>query len=206
MKKQLREWEGRFGDEYTERNVVVWADRLPLFGEMLGGISLKAVLEVGCNRGHNLVALKELLGPAVSLVGVEPNRHARAAARSASAFLELAGGSAYHLPFRNGSFDLVLTWGVLIHIPRASLSIALDEIHRVSRRYVLLAEYLAEDETAIKYRGHDDMLWKRNFPKLYREQFLDSAIVRHGYWGPEKKVDRVSWWLFEKQDGNASGV
>ena len=75
---------------------------------------------------------------------------------------------------------------------------ALNEIYRVCRRYILAIEYYADEETAIHYRGHDDMLWKRDFKKHYLMQFPDLSIVRSGYWGHEDGFDRSHWWLFEK--------
>jgi len=62
MAYQLEVWEGEFGKAYTDRNVIDWRTRLPAFQQMLGGLPIKRVLEVGCNRGHNLVCLAELLG------------------------------------------------------------------------------------------------------------------------------------------------
>ena len=73
MNEQLNEWKGLFGDEYTDRNVVEWQARFPLFRQMLGDLNLKRVLEIGCNRGHNLVAMIGLLGEGADVIGIEPN-------------------------------------------------------------------------------------------------------------------------------------
>jgi len=43
----------------------------------------------------------------------------------------LAVGDAQHLPFRDASFDLVYSWGVLPHVPDPAG--AIQEIHRVTR-------------------------------------------------------------------------
>lgn len=198
MKKQLKEWEGKFGDEYTDRNVVAWQTRLPLFRQMLDGLPIRRVLEVGCNRGHNLEALSELLGPDAEIVGVEPNPHARTLARAMSQNAAVLAGDACDLPFKGGTFDLVFTWGVLIHVPLESLEVAMAQIHRVTNRYILAVEYFAEEETPIHYRGHDDLLWKRDFPRHYLQRFPDLRLMRQGYWGPEHGADRVNWWLLER--------
>jgi hypothetical protein len=58
MNRQLDEWRGRFGDEYTDRNVVDWSTRVSLFREMLNGLRLRRILEIGCNRGHTLCVLR----------------------------------------------------------------------------------------------------------------------------------------------------
>ncbi len=165
---------------------------------MLEGLGLRRILEVGCNRGHNLVALSRLLGPSAEIVGVEPNPHARSLARAESPTTTILAGDAYELPFRDRSFDLVFTWGVLIHVPLHSLAGALEEIHRVSAGYILAVEYFAEHETRIPYRGHDDLLWKRDFLRHFQEQSPDLSLVRRGYWGPEQGADRVNWWLLTR--------
>jgi pseudaminic acid biosynthesis-associated methylase len=197
MGKQLDAWQGRFGAEYTDRNAIDWRVRLPAFWEMVGGLDVRRVLEVGCNRGHNLVALRKILGDEAELAGVEPNPHALELARATGA-AEFHGGTVYELPFADGSSDLVFTAGVLIHIPPEKLPAALAELHRCSRRYLLAVEYAAEEETVVPYRGHGDLLWKRDFLKEYQTHFSDLRLVRQGFWGKEHGFDRTTWWLLEK--------
>lgn len=198
MTRQLNAWEGEFGTAYTERNVVDWQQRLPAFRQMLDGLSLPRVLEVGCNRGHNLVLLAELLGESCDIVGVEPNRHALKLARLATPEVGVLHGNAFDLPFKDSSVDLVFTAGVLIHIDPAELPAALAELHRVSRRYILCIEYFAEEETPVTYRGQEGLLWKRDFLGCFQVQFPGIELIRHGYWGPDSGFDRTHWWLMEK--------
>lgn len=197
MQPQLETWQGDFGHAYTDRNQIDWRQRLPAFRRMLENLSVSRVLEVGCNRGHNLEALREALGPTAEIVGVEPNAHALELARKTRA-TEIHQGSIYNLPFADGSFDLVFTAGVLIHIPLANLPAALAELHRCSRRYVLTIEYAAAEETVIPYRGHDNLLWKRDFLKHYQSQFPGLTLRGTGYWDEETGFDRSTWWLMEK--------
>ncbi len=198
MSHQLEVWESEFGRAYTDRNVIDWRIRLPAFQQMLTGLPIKRVLEVGCNRGHNLLALAELLGADSEIVGIEPNRYALELARAASTKISALSGHAFDMPFRDGYFDLVFTAGVLIHVPPQNLPVALTNIYQVSGRYILAVEYFAEEETAISYREHNDLLWKRNFLKCYQTQFPELALIRNGYWGPEVGFDRTHWWLFQK--------
>ena len=198
MTQQLNAWQGEFGTAYTDRNVVDWRVRLPAFRQMLNGLSLQRVLEVGCNRGHNLMLLAELLGEDCDVVGVEPNQHALELARQATSKAGVLHGNAFDLPFKDGYADLVFTAGVLIHIGPAELPVALAEMVRVSRRYLLSIEYFAEEETAITYRGQEGLLWKRDFPGCFQTQFPDMRLVRQGYWDAESGFDRTHWWLLEK--------
>lgn len=200
MGEQLENWRGEFGRAYTDRNIIDWHVRLHAFQTMLSGLSLGRVLEVGCNRGHNLMALSHLLGEQCDIVGIEPNQHAVELARSTSSKVAALHGDIFDLPFRTGYFDLVFTAGVLIHIPLDRLHIAMQELARVSGRFLLAAEYFAEEETPILYRGQVDLLWKRNFPEHFRKCLPKLSLLRNGYWGPEDGFDQVHWWVFERKD------
>jgi pseudaminic acid biosynthesis-associated methylase len=203
--KQLRIWEGKFGQEYTDRNPIDWRTRLPAFQEMLCELNIKRVLEVGCNQGHNLVALSEILGEDSDIVGIEPNRYALELARALSIKVGVLYGNVFDLPFKDGYFDLVFTAGVLIHISLTDLPMALKEIYRISKCYILVIEYYAKEETAINYHGYDDLLWKRDFLKHYKSQFPDLTLIRSGYWGSGDGFDRTHWWLLEKPKGLREG-
>lgn len=80
------------------------------------------VLEVGCGYGRNLVVLSQL--PARLVVGCDVARDELAAARSRlarpdperTADIGLIEQEPYRLPFRDGSFDLVVLWQVLEHV------------------------------------------------------------------------------------------
>lgn len=198
MSTQLENWSSGFGRAYTERNVIDWRARLPAFRTMLSNLSLPRVLEVGCNRGHNLLTLAELLGGQSEVVGVEPNPYAVEIARASTTKVCVMRGDIFDLPFKTASFDLVFTVGVLIHIPLDSIRAAIKEMARVSRRYLLAVEYFAEQETPISYRGRTDLLWKRNFLRHFQEHIPGIALARSGYWGPERGFDRVHWWLLEQ--------
>lgn len=200
MTHQLETWKGEFGNAYTDRNVIDWHTRLPAFRRMIEGLPLQRVLEVGCNRGHNLLALAEILGRSCEIVGIEPNCHALEYARAASTDIAVLDGHALDIPFKDAYFDLVFTAGVLIHIPLSDLPQALTEICRVSRRYVLAVEYFSEEEMAIVYRGHESLLWKRNFLRHYQDQCPGWTLIRNGYWGPEDGFDRVHWCLLERRE------
>jgi len=79
--------------------------------------------------------------------------------------------SADDIPFKDGYFDMVFTSGVLIHISPGNINRVLDEIYRCSREYIWGFEYYADDYTEVNYRGHESLLWKTNFPKLYLDRF-----------------------------------
>jgi pseudaminic acid biosynthesis-associated methylase len=157
---QMGFWKGGFGDEYTERNTGDWdrfykeewgVTRTELNKEFVGDLPLGTrILEVGCNRGHQLELLKQ--AGFTNLTGIEINSKALEIARQ-DASLNLVEGSALNIPFEDGVFDLVFTSGVLIHISPDDLPAVIDEMYRVSKEYIWCFEYYAEQCEPIEYRG-----------------------------------------------------
>ena len=194
--RQVETWAGEFGRAYTDRNIGDPELRADAFTELLGGLELGSILEVGCNRGQNLAAVGR--GSTARLVGVDVNPYALDLARREAPVAEYVEAQAAELPFPDASFDLVFTVGVLIHVSPESLARVLAEIVRVSARFVLAAEYFAESEEVVHYRGRDDLLWRRDFHAAYLGVEPRLALVRSGYLGPERGFDRCHWWLLEK--------
>jgi len=193
-------WKGGFGDAYTERNrpteeviaqtaaalAVIWQHMTP---------PPATVLEVGANAGRNIRALQRIT--TARLHAVEPNPTARK--ELADLLSAVHDATAAALPFADESMDLVFTSGVLIHIPDDGLGQALDEIHRVARRWVLSIEYFNPTPQTIDYRGHGDMLFKRDYGSLVLDRFDDLEHVANGFqWRRTTGLDNNNWWLFRK--------
>jgi spore coat polysaccharide biosynthesis protein SpsF len=190
-------WSDEFGDAYAARNVDAWQRRGPFWRELLSKIKVGRVLEVGCNVGANLHWLSEILAPS-DVFGVDVNEEALARARVLLPRANVVLASARELPFRDRWFDLVFTAGVLIHLPSTTLPRAMGEIVRCSARYVLCAEYFADEPTEVQYRGEHGALFKRDFGGLYEELSPDLRLLEQGYLGRDEGWDDVTWWLFER--------
>ena len=186
-------WRGPFGDAYTARNHEQ-SGRGQMFTEIFKVFTEKpgSILEVGANRGLNLVALASLL-PGAHLIGLEPNDAARS-----QIHCESVDGTAQAIPLPDNSVDLVFTCGVLIHVPPDELTKACAEIYRVARKYIICIEYFSDKLEAIHYRGRNDMLWKQDFGKLYLDKF-DLSVLGYGFfWKPVTGLDNTTWWAFAK--------
>jgi SAM-dependent methyltransferase len=176
----LSRWTGQFGDEYTDRNQYDPATRVIGFRQIIPP-EVKYVLEVGSNYGNNLAALG-LLG--ITAIGIEPN--VKALNKGLALGRPIIHGDSYSLPFPNNSFDLVMTCGVLIHIPDDLLAKAEAEIQRVTKKYVLAIEYTGT-EGEKEYRGNHNMLWKR--PSYHQNlRLVDSGTL-------PKDFDNATWIL-----------
>lgn len=187
MSSQLSHWQGQFGVDYTDRNHVDSATRVDGFNRMLHGLDIKSVLEVGCNRGHNLDALASL---GYTASGIEPGGYARALAREQG--LDAHDGTLYDIPYLDRSFDLVFTSGVLIHVPPERLLEGLAEMCRVTSRYLLCVEYHAAADTELRYRGLDEMLWCRDhgalLGRLHGFTVIRSGPAPKGFDGAEYAI------------------
>lgn len=191
---QLKLWRSEFGSAYTSRNDRELPARVEAFRQMLAGVPIKRALEVGCNVGWNLTYLQAL---GINAYGIEPQAGAVAEAHQRG-LSQVTQGSAFALPFADNSFDLVFTAGVLIHISPQDLPHAMNEIFRVSKRYVLYVEYDADYEEEIPYRGHTHALWRRDHRAAYARNLPRLRLLRAGHWGWEYGFDCCGWGLFEK--------
>src|SRR3990172_5611535 len=69
-------WAGEFGDDYTKRNRVDWIKRIPFWRDIVAKTGLGRVLEVGCNSGWNLSALRLITPSWMELCGMDVNESA----------------------------------------------------------------------------------------------------------------------------------
>lgn len=186
-------WAGEFGNAYTTRNRVDWRKRVPFWYEILRYLDVRSILEVGCNVGFNLTAIRAAY-PFIGLHGIDVNNEALLEARAAGFDVRHAEGKDVEAVV---PFDLVATVGVLIHVPPADLEKTMQSIVRASRRYVLAVEYEAEQEEEIEYRGQKGLLWKRPFGKLYQDMGLKLVGPQYVV-GPDQAFDNCTVSLLEK--------
>jgi len=186
---QTAVWKGGFGREYTDRNTFdpetlenlyrknYGVSRSELNREFLADIAQDAsLLEVGCNTGNQLMMLRQMGW--TNLSGVELQPYAAEILRGRLPDVAVELGSALALPHPALAFDVVFTSGVLIHISPQDLPRALDEIYRVSKKYIWGLEYYAAEATEVKYRNHSGLLWKTDFARGYLERFPDLELVK----------------------------
>ena len=193
---QLALWCSEFGASYTERNDLERPARVDSFRTILAGLDVTHALEVGCNVGWNLRYLRTLGVPRVW--GIEPQRFAVARARARDPELDVFEGTAFDLPFKDRQFDLVFTSGVLIHIDPAQLPVALAEMARTSRRYLLTIEYDADREQALDYRGHTGALWKRDHASAVAAACPGFERIRTGALSPAEGYDDCTFHVFAR--------
>jgi pseudaminic acid biosynthesis-associated methylase len=187
--KQVREWASDFGREYTDRNTLepaevdaLWLSNYGVTRTELNRNFLEAVpsdasiLEVGCNVGNQLLLLSSM--GYTNLCGIDVQSYAIQIAQTRVPSSSTMEGSALDIPFPDRHFDLVCTCGLLIHIAPADLPRVLSEIRRVTKRWILGFEYYSPALAEVNYRGHEDLLWKNDFARLYQDEYPDLKLVK----------------------------
>lgn len=186
MNKQEKLWASGFGTEYHQRNQFESRDQF--WRDVLGDEVIKNsfnVLELGAGKGENLEAIHNLRTNLFDirmdtnrLTGVDVN---------GVACKEMAkrGFNAIHKPVLEadlgGQFELVLTRGFLIHVPKGALPSTLAFIHAAASRYICFAEYYAPVRREVDYHGIGSALWLDDFARHFMEMYPKTKLLDYGF-------------------------
>lgn len=200
--EQEKFWAGDFGNDYIDRNARArqLSANISLFSKALQAASgLGSIIELGANIGQNLKALNALL-PKTRLSAVEINKKAVDELRSMD-----IGPTVFHdsiLNFKKKeTWDLAFTKGVLIHIDPQYLPLVYDTLFNCARLYILVAEYYNPVPVEVKYRGHSERLFKRDFAGEMLDRFPSLELLDYGFVYHRDHnfpLDDLTWFLLEK--------
>ncbi len=201
-------WAQQYAQEYIARNgqwdvelgAQAWRQMLARADQPITNF-----LECGCNIGRNLDLLAQVLPqaqPSIIEISTPAFDFVTRRHRTAHAF----NGPILEAKLPQQAFDLVFTTGVLIHIHPDQLLATMRRMFEHSRRYILMGEYFNRTPVMLEYRGERDRLFKRDFGKLFAENF-DVTVKDVGFlWGHQFDAagfDDTTWWLFEKNSAGA---
>jgi SAM-dependent methyltransferase len=102
---------------------------------LLSLVRAKSVLDVGSGTGRAVRFLRQQR-PELQVEGLEPVSELRGQAQALGTVLH--EGSGDELPFDDGSFDVVMSFGVLHHVPDPTPVVA--EMTRVARSAVMISD------------------------------------------------------------------
>ena len=197
--KQEEFWASEFGNDYIGRNQIHLAN-IPLFSKIISRTSnVESIIEFGPNTGLNLMALHDFF-PKCKLTGVEINVQACNYLREWGKCTVVNESIFDYSDIQK--YDLSMTKGVLIHIDPDMLNVAYEKLYESSNRYILVAEYYNRTPVSIKYRGHDDRLFKRDFAGEILDKYPDVKLLDYGFVYHRDNnfpKDDLSWFLLEKK-------
>lgn len=195
-------WAGQFGTEYIDRNEseAMVASNVALFARALRAAgAVTSCIEFGANVGMNLRALRKLF-PGMRQRAIEINADAAKALEPLIGAENVFCGSIFDFQIAEPA-DLAFTKGVLIHIKPELLPIAYEKLYRASRQWILVCEYYNPSPMAIRYRGHENRLFKRDFAGELLDAFPDLRLADYGFAyrrDPVSPQDDITWFLLEK--------
>ena len=202
--EQEKFWADDYAESYIKKNSQ-FDNQLGAhaWGKMLYAVGDKVdkYLECGCNIGRNVDQIK-IAFPDANPSVIEISKPAFNFVTARHRFEHAFNGAILESTFGKASFDLVFTMGVLIHINPDQLMANMERMFKYSKKYILIGEYFNRTPTSIEYQGEKDRLFKRDFGKLFIENF-EVNLVDYGFlWGhiyDRAGFDDITWWLFEKR-------
>ena len=198
--EQEKFWANQFGFKYIERNnsEFILNSKINMWKKMLRATNnINSAIELGCNIGLNLVALKKNY-PKIKLYGYEINEEA---VRKAEKFNvgQITQASILE-KISVDKVDLCFTTCVLIHINPRYLRNVYENLVNITNRYILIAEYYNPEPIKIRYRGHENKLFKRDFAGDLIENY-GLKLVDYGFIYKRDNLapqDDITWFLLEK--------
>lgn len=185
---------GPVGEAYAKRNRGVGERRLPFWRKIddLLDYEVESVLEIGCGEGENLAwwsaSFEQPVGLDVSATAL------RRLPEKAQGVV----GSANALPFQDSAFDLVISAGLMMHVPEPDLPRVMDEAVRVAKRWLVVVEYEDTYLREIPWHGLRDVLWARPVSYQLWQRHPRLKPLDRGSLTKSEGFDRMDWSLWSK--------
>jgi SAM-dependent methyltransferase len=169
---------GYGGFNYHQR---FWQPVIPTIIDNYQLNNLSSVLDVGCAKGFFLYDLKQLL-PDVSISGVDISEYAIENAKlEVKEYLQVA--CATNLPFKDDSFDFVMSINTLHNLSREDCAVSLQEIERVARgdSFITVDAY-RNDEEKVRMEAWNLTALTMMSVDEWKSFFLEVGYTGDFYW------------------------
>jgi len=178
---KYRACNGDWGENTNYLGSVFHSHRKPILDILKRGYQTRffSVLEVGCNSGPNLIAIKKEFGQQVAVVGVDIN--IKAVKEGQKKGLVIAQGTADNIPANANSHSVVLADAVLMYVGPDKINKAISEMITVARDMIIIVDFhkAGAPEGTIEL-GH----WVRDYVELFRKHGLKAQI---------RKITKKEW-------------
>ena len=163
-------YDTKLWNNYTDDNEEGIQQELSKFIYHLSvGLGAKNICECGCNIGNNLSSFPNNS----DVYGVDLNAYALEKAKKRYPAFHFKQANISNTSYPDSSFDLVFTRGVLIHVQKNEVDDVLNELLRISRKWILNLEYFGDDGKMIKWKRGDDLVWYRNMSERWSKFNVD---------------------------------
>lgn len=127
------------------------------------------ICEAGCNVGNNLIKFPFNY----EVYGLDMSDYALEKARKKFPSFKFIKTGLEKISFPDSYVDLVFTRGVLIHIKKDSIYNVMEELLRISKKWIFNLEYYGSDGEMINWKRGTDLLWYRNMKELWKKFDVD---------------------------------
>ena len=206
--KEENFWWSKFGENFLERNksyeeinkyfnLEVGINVDEPFQKKISGLNRDiSILELGCNVGVKLEILKNM--GFKNLTGIDINANALKEGKRRNPDIEFIESTIEGLDTDSRKYDLVFTSVGLIHQNPKTLDLIIKKIIEISKKYIFGYEYFSENLQDIEYRGNKGVLWKQNFPELFKKIEPSLKLIKLEKYEYLKKDLTDVAYLFEK--------
>ena len=130
---------------------------------MCVGLGIEKVCEAGCNIGNNLSKFPNDF----DVTGFDYNEYPIKLAKERHPNFKFQVEDITKTSFPENTFDLVFTRGVFIHLPEQDVKTAMNELVRISKKWIFNLEYFGNDGEAVKWKRGENMCWYRNMKEKW---------------------------------------
>lgn len=105
-------------------------------------IKPQSILEIGCGFGRNIKFLIDngVIPKKITGVDISQKMLKKAKQYINTSDVRLVISDIHKLPFSDKSFDLVLLHGILMHVSKQNIEVALKEVFRVTNKWIIAVE------------------------------------------------------------------
>lgn len=158
-----------------------WQPVIPTIVETYGINTSSSVLDVGCAKGFFLYDLQEAI-PGISITGIDISEYAIENAKpEVKDYLQVA--NATKLPFKDETFDFVMSINTIHNLNRDDCALSLQEIERVTKgnSFITVDAYRNDEEKARMEAWNLTALTMMAVDE-WKEFFLEVGYTGDYYW------------------------
>ncbi|HOD12718.1 MAG TPA: class I SAM-dependent methyltransferase [Candidatus Omnitrophota bacterium] len=179
--KEFFDGDRRHGYGGFNYNPRFWQPVIPTFKEHFGLTQNSSVLDVGCGKGFMLHDLNEAI-PGITVKGIDISEYAIVhAIEDMKPFVMVA--DAKSLPFKDKSYDVVISINTIHNLERDECAQALQEIERVSRgRSFITVDAYRNDEERVAMEAWNLTAKTMMHVDDWKKFFVEVGYTGDHYW------------------------